>query len=102
MLGINEKKITSMQIFFAKKKSTGGSSLGNGRDSAGRRLGNKVGNNQRVFPGEILVVQRGTQKLAGQNVKMGNNHTLNAKIEGRVIFSTIRGKTVVSVFPEPK
>ncbi len=66
-------------------KKAGGSSR-NGRDSAGRRLGVKKFGGQLVTAGNILVRQRGTKFYPGDNVYMGKDHTLHAKIDGRVCF----------------
>lgn len=69
---------------MAHKKS-GGSSR-NGRDSAGRRLGVKKYGGERVRAGNILVRQRGTKCHAGDNVGMGRDHSLFAKIDGDVVY----------------
>ncbi len=71
-------------------KKAGGSSR-NGRDSAGRRLGVKRFSGQVVRSGNILVRQRGTKVYPGQNVGMGRDYTLFAKIDGVVKFEK-RGK----------
>jgi large subunit ribosomal protein L27 len=68
-------------------KKAGGSSR-NGRDSHAKRLGVKRYGGQLVNAGEIIVRQRGTQFHAGDNVGMGKDHTLFAKIEGKVCFTT--------------
>ena len=80
-------------------KKAGGSSR-NGRDSAGQRLGVKAFGGERVVPGNIIVRQRGTTWHPGANVGMGTDHTLFAKVEGRVEFRTkAKGRTYVSVLP---
>jgi len=66
-------------------KKAGGSSR-NGRDSQAKRLGVKRYGGQLVNAGEIIIRQRGTQFHAGDNVGMGKDHTLFAKIEGKVCF----------------
>jgi large subunit ribosomal protein L27 len=66
-------------------KKAGGSSR-NGRDSAGKRLGVKKFGGEAVVAGNILVRQRGTKFYPGTNVGMGKDHTLFAKINGRVTF----------------
>ncbi|MFQ5843164.1 MAG: 50S ribosomal protein L27 [Thermodesulfobacteriota bacterium] len=71
-------------------KKAGGSSR-NGRDSAGRRLGVKRFSGQVVRSGNILVRQKGTKVYPGQNVGMGRDYTLFAKIDGVVKFEK-RGK----------
>ena len=71
-------------------KKAGGSSR-NGRDSAGRRLGVKRFGGQVVRSGNILVRQKGTKVYPGQNVGMGRDYTLFAKIDGVVKFER-RGK----------
>lgn len=83
---------------MAHKKS-GGSSR-NGRDSAGRRLGLKKSGGEAVIPGNIILRQRGTKYHPGENVGMGKDHTIFAKVEGRVTFTTkAKGRTYVSVEP---
>ena len=69
------------------QKKAGGSSR-NGRDSAGRRLGVKRTDGQFVRAGNILVRQRGTPIQPGENVGMGKDHTLFAKVDGVVRFET--------------
>lgn len=64
----------------------GGGSSQNGRDSAGRRLGIKRGDGCRVKANEILVRQRGTVWKPGENVFLGRDHTIHAKIDGIVRF----------------
>ena len=71
-------------------KKAGGSSR-NGRDSAGRRLGVKRFSGQVVRAGNILVRQKGTKVYPGENVGMGRDYTLFAKIDGLVKFEK-RGK----------
>ena len=82
---------------MAHKKS-GGSSR-NGRDSAGRRLGIKRFGGSQVQAGEILVRQRGTRWHAGTHVGMGRDHTLYARVKGRVVFRAKKNRRVVSVAP---
>jgi large subunit ribosomal protein L27 len=85
---------------MAHKKS-GGSSR-NGRDSAGRRLGVKKFGGEAVAPGAIIIRQRGTKFYAGENVGMGKDHTLFAKVSGAVNFRTKRDdRTYVNVVPAP-
>ena len=80
-------------------KKAGGSSR-NGRDSAGRRLGVKRFGGQTVTAGSILVRQRGTRIFPGENVGLGRDHTLFAKIDGIVQFeSTGKERKKVSVYP---
>jgi large subunit ribosomal protein L27 len=71
-------------------KKAGGSSR-NGRDSAGRRLGVKRFSGEVVRAGNILVRQKGTKVYPGQNVGMGRDYTLFARIDGLVRFER-RGK----------
>lgn len=46
----------------------GGGSTTNGRDSAGKRLGIKMGNGTKCKTGQIIVRQRGFQYYPGENV----------------------------------
>jgi len=80
-------------------KKAGGSSR-NGRDSAGRRLGVKKYGGQAVFPGNIIVRQRGTKIHPGNHVGMGKDHSIYSLIEGKVEFKKIKSnRTFVSVKP---
>ena len=81
-------------------KKAGGSSR-NGRDSQSKRLGVKRYGDQMISAGSIIVRQRGTQVHAGANVGMGKDHTLYAKVAGKVLFG-VKGpmsKKTVSVVP---
>jgi large subunit ribosomal protein L27 len=81
-------------------KKAGGSSR-NGRDSESKRLGVKRFGGQLVSAGSIIVRQRGTVMHPGENVGLGKDHTLFAKIDGHVKFA-IRGATrrkTVSIVP---
>ncbi len=69
---------------FASKKGVG--STKNGRDSAGRRLGAKASDGEKVTAGSIIYRQRGTKIYPGVNTGMGKDHTLFAKIDGIVKF----------------
>ena len=80
-------------------KKAGGSSR-NGRDSAGRRLGVKKYGGQIVFPGNIIIRQRGTKIHPGNHVGMGKDHTIYSLINGKVEFKKIKSdRTFVSVKP---
>ena len=68
-------------------KKAGGSSK-NGRDSESKRLGVKRFGGEEVVAGNILVRQRGTQYHPGPNVGIGRDHTLFARIDGRVEFDS--------------
>jgi large subunit ribosomal protein L27 len=84
---------------MAHKKA--GSASSNGRDSAGRRLGIKKGGGQKVIPGNIIIRQRGTTVHPGQNVGMGKDHTIFAKVQGKVVFKrSVGDRKTVSVLPE--
>ena len=74
---------------MSTKKGAGSSR--NGRDSAGRRLGLKVGSGQYVQAGTILVRQRGTKFHQDNNVGIGRDHTLYSLIDGTVYFRTRNG-----------
>ena len=84
---------------MAHKK--GASSSRNGRDSNAQYLGVKKFGGEAVVAGNIIVRQRGTKFHPGENVGMGKDHTLFAKIEGVVQFS-IKGasrRRVVTIVP---
>jgi large subunit ribosomal protein L27 len=69
---------------MAHKKGQGTSR--NGRDSNAQRLGVKRFDGQMVSGGSILVRQRGTRLKAGDNVGLGSDDTLFAKVSGVVRF----------------
>ena len=69
---------------MAHKKGMG--STKNGRDSESKRLGVKRADGQMVLAGSILVRQRGTKIHPGNNVGIGSDDTLFAKIDGTVKF----------------
>jgi len=82
---------------MAHKKS-GGSSR-NGRDSAGQRLGIKRFGGQEVKAGSILVRQHGTKFHPGNNVGVGRDFTLFAKIDGIVTFERLdKTRQKISVY----
>jgi large subunit ribosomal protein L27 len=84
--------------FFAHKKGVG--STKNGRDSEAKRLGTKRADGQDVLAGNILVRQRGTRIHPGENVGIGSDDTLFAKVDGRVKFERVgRDRKKVSVYP---
>ena len=82
---------------MAHKK--GGGSTRNGRDSESKRLGVKVYGGQAINAGGIIIRQRGTRTHAGVNVGMGKDHTLFAKIAGKVAFGVKgpAGRNIVSI-----
>ena len=69
---------------MAHKKGLGSSR--NGRDSNAQRLGVKAQANTVVTAGSILVRQRGTHFHPGNNVGIGKDDTLFAKVAGKVAF----------------
>ena len=69
---------------MAHKKA--GGSTRNGRDSQGQRRGIKIYAGQTVKAGNILVRQLGTKVYPGQNVGMGKDYTLFAKVDGTVQY----------------
>ena len=79
-------------------KKAGGSSR-NGRDSAGKRLGVKKFGSQLVRAGSIIVRQRGTSFHPGNNVGVGRDYTLFAKIDGIVTFERLdKSRKQVSIY----
>lgn len=83
---------------MASKKGVGSSK--NGRDSESKRLGVKRGDGQFVSAGSILVRQRGTKFHPGNNVGIGGDDTLFAKVDGVLRFERVgRDKKQASVYP---
>ena len=82
---------------MAHKKGVGSSR--NGRDSNAQRLGIKRYAGQEISAGTIIVRQRGTRFLPGENVGMGKDNTLFALIAGKVAFERLgKSKKKVSVY----
>ena len=81
-------------------KKAGGSSR-NGRDSNAKRLGMKTYGGESATAGQILIRQRGTVVHPGVNVGIGRDHTLYARVAGKVEYS-VKGsgnKKTVSIVP---
>ena len=69
---------------MAHKKA--GGSTRNGRDSESKRLGVKRFGGEQVAAGNIILRQRGTKFHPGQNVGLGKDYTIFAKVPGVVKF----------------
>lgn len=83
---------------MAHKKGVG--STDNGRDSNSKRLGVKLFGGEHAIPGNIIVRQRGTKFHPGNNVYMGRDFTLHARVEGLVKFTKRRNnRTFVHIEP---
>ncbi len=83
---------------MAHKKGVGSSR--NGRESHSKRLGVKAYGGELVSAGSIIIRQRGTKIHPGNNVGIGGDDTLFAKIEGLVTFERKdRSRKQVSVYP---
>jgi len=83
---------------MAHKKGVGSSK--NGRESHSKRLGVKIFGGQAAVAGNIIVRQRGTTHHPGENVYIGKDHTLHAKVDGVVTFKKKKGnKSYVSIAP---
>ena len=79
-------------------KKAGGSSK-NGRDSNGQRRGVKRYGGEPVRAGNVLVRQVGTRIHPGQNVGMGKDFTLFAKVDGVVTYERLgKSRKKVSVY----
>lgn len=94
---------------MAHTKAKGASKLG--RESQSKRLGIKKFGSEKVAAGNVLIRQRGTRYKAGDNVCIGKDHTLFAKIDGQVKFfkkkiakftGKLKKTTFVEVVPSAK
>jgi large subunit ribosomal protein L27 len=84
---------------MAHKKAAGSSK--NGRDSNAQRRGVKRYGGEKVKAGNILMRQVGTRIHPGDNVGMGRDYTLFAKIDGIVAYERVgRSRKRVSVYAE--
>ncbi|MTB51294.1 50S ribosomal protein L27 [Lewinella sp. W8] len=83
---------------MAHKKGVG--STDNGRDSKSKRLGVKLFGGQTAKAGNIIIRQRGTKYHPGENVYMGKDYTIHAKVDGTIAFrKSYRNRMYVSVVP---
>jgi len=83
---------------MAHKKGVGSSK--NGRESESKRLGVKIFGGQAALAGNIIIRQRGTTHHPGDNVYMGKDHTLHAKVDGIVQFQKRKdNRSYVSIDP---
>lgn len=83
---------------MAHKKGVGSSK--NGRDSNPQFLGVKRYGGERVHAGTIIIRQRGTRIIPGQNIGRGKDDTLFALVDGRVHFERQgKNRRRVSVVP---
>ena len=73
---------------MATKKS--GGSTKNNRDSQPKYLGTKLHDGQVAKVGNIIIRQRGTRVVPGENVKVGKDHTIYSMKDGKVSFKTVR------------
>lgn len=73
---------------MAHTKAIGSTKLG--RDSISKRLGVKINHGQKAMVGQIIIRQRGTKYLPGENVIRAGDDTLYAGKNGTVKF---RAKT---------
>ena len=88
----------NLQLFASHK---GVSSTKHGRDSESKRLGCKRADGQAIRAGGIIYRQRGTKIHPGNNVGIGGDDTLFAKIDGIVKFERVgRNKKQASVYPQ--
>jgi large subunit ribosomal protein L27 len=69
-----------------------GGSAKNLTDSNPKFLGVKIADGQKVQAGGIIIRQRGTKFLPGDNVGIGKDHTLFALKDGVVVFLKKRQK----------
>ncbi|MFA5646167.1 MAG: 50S ribosomal protein L27 [Candidatus Ratteibacteria bacterium] len=73
---------------------------GNGRDSRPNQLGVKLFAGQQVKAGGIIARQRGTRIHPGRGAGIGSDHTIFALQDGRIAFSTRKGKKFAEVIAE--
>ena len=83
---------------MAHKKGVGSSK--NGRESESKRLGVKIFGGQQAKAWNIIVRQRGNVHNPGENVYLGKDHTLHARVDGTVKFTRKKdNKSFVSIIP---
>ena len=85
---------------MAHKKGQG--SVRNGRDSVSKRLGVETFGGESVTAGSIIVRQRGTKFVAGENVGTGRDWTLFALVDGKIAFDKNSRRVNVKAEPAAK
>jgi len=85
---------------MAHKKGQGSSR--NGRDSQSQRLGVKAFGTESVTAGSIIIRQRGTKFVAGENVGTGRDWTLFALVDGKIAFDKNGRRVNVKAEPAAK
>jgi large subunit ribosomal protein L27 len=85
---------------MAHKKGQG--SVRNGRDSVSKRLGVKTFGGEAVTAGSIIVRQRGSKFMAGENVGTGRDWTLFALVDGKIAFDKNSRRVNVKAEPAAK
>lgn len=70
-----------------------GGTARNLRDSQPKYLGVKIADGQTAKAGSIIVRQRGTRYVAGENIRIGKDHTLYAMVPGLARFKNVRKKS---------
>ncbi len=85
---------------MAHKKGQG--SVRNGRDSHSKRLGVKTYGGEAVTAGSIIIRQRGSKFLAGENVGTGRDWTLFALVDGKIAFDKNGRRVNVKAAPATK
>jgi len=71
---------------MSKTKAAGTTTLG--RDSRPKYLGVKLSGGQKAQPGDIIIRQRGSKFIAGNNVRKGKDDTLYSVANGIVKYTT--------------
>ncbi len=67
-----------------------GGTASNLRDSNPKYLGIKLHDGEVAKPGDILVRQRGTRIIPGNNVRLGSDHTIYSLKDGTVKYTSKR------------
>lgn len=73
---------------MAHTKSGGSTKLG--RESASQRLGVKANDGERIKAGQVIIRQRGTKFLSGNNTALGVDDTIYAKVSGIIKFKDVK------------
>jgi large subunit ribosomal protein L27 len=101
-----DKIVRLIREYMAHTKAGGSTRLG--RESQSKRLGVKKFGDQLVKTGNIIIRQRGSKWVAGENTRVGGDDTIYAATAGHIKFKqkALRKftgkkapKTIVSVVP---
>ena len=88
-------RVTSYVLDMAHTKAQ--KAVKGNRDSQPKRRGVKIFGGQKAVAGNIIVRQKGNKFFSGEGTMQGNDFTIMALRDGKVLFKTKLGKKYICV-----